>query len=226
VTRATVRLVRSGAFARELAGPLTAALRGAGYRVRPVPAAAEPGDTEPGDTEPAAGEPGDTAVGTSIGVLVADHDDRVAADLPARWHAAGMPSLVVAQRHPDVRVGPLDVPGTELCGACFTTRQRQHDPTAPDPGTDPAPPGATSVDGFPPYVLAAVVALAVDRLTVIDAKPVPPNEITVVNTVTLVSRTYPVVAVNLCPWCADQKPVGVLAGQQPMFPDLLAGVPR
>ena len=85
---------------------------------------------------------------------------------------------------------------------------------------------SVGVSGFPPPVTALVAALAVDRLAVLDrALDAAVNEVTVINTTTLLTRTSPVLPVNLCPSCSAQKPIGVLSGGQPMFAEL-AGVPR
>jgi bacteriocin biosynthesis cyclodehydratase domain-containing protein len=216
-----VNLAVSGALAGEATNALRQALADAGYAIADEPAH-DMASEEPGVDQ---GE-----AGMVVGVLVADHDDPVVADLTAMWHAAGIPSLVTVQQHPDVRIGPLDIPGTDLCATCFTTRIRQHDPI-PAPrdkkSAEPAERGAaTSVDGFPPYLVAMVVSLIVDRLGALDDKAAErQNEITVVNTATLVTRTHPVIPVNLCPQCSDQRPIGVLSGGDPMFPDL-SGVPR
>jgi bacteriocin biosynthesis cyclodehydratase domain-containing protein len=212
----TVHLVLGGSFAREMTGPLRSALVDAGYTVRVEPA---------GGATPRA-----FAVdrsGTSIGVLVADDDAPVVAALEQAWCACGVPSLLVVQSHPDVRIGPLDVPGTDLCARCFAARARQNGRSiqAADPqsaGSGRAP----TVDGFPPYLVDTVVALVVDRLAVLDTNvDERRNEVTVVNTATLVTRTFPVVPVNQCPGCSDQKPIGLLGGHQPMLADL-EGIPR
>jgi hypothetical protein len=72
-------------------------------------------------------------------------------------------------------------------------------------------------------VTALLATLAVDRLAVLDGAPdAAVNEVTVVNTASVLTRTSPVLPVNLCPACSGQKPIGVLSGGQPMFPALAA----
>jgi bacteriocin biosynthesis cyclodehydratase domain-containing protein len=141
--------------------------------------------------------------------------------------ACGVPTLFVVQSHPDVRVGPLDIPGTLLCARCFAARAHQNGRNAEalnPPATDDAV--AITVDGFPPYLFDTVVALVVGRLTVLDADVEERrNEVTVVNTATLVTRTLSVLPVNQCPRCSDQKPIGLLGGNRPMLADL-EGVAR
>ncbi|TDP92905.1 TOMM precursor leader peptide-binding protein [Labedaea rhizosphaerae] len=201
-----LRLAGRGAFARAVVDDLRAALDELG-RDRLL--------------EGADPEPGARAV-----LVLADHGDPLLDEVPERWHAAGKPSLVVAHVHPDVRIGPLDVPGTSLCRMCFATRQRQHDLThAPQPCW-PGAELAIGVDGFPPYLTSLVAGLVVDRLAVLDdLDGTAGGEVTVVNTESMACRTHPVVAVNRCARCGDQKPVGLKTAGQPMFPDL-ARVPR
>ena len=156
---------------------------------------------------------------------MADHDDPVVARFPGTfqeaWRAAGVPSLVVVQHHPETRIGPLDVPDTALCARCFASRARQNGRDAGAAGAlTPDAGRAVSVDGYPPYVVALVVALVMERLTVLDGATDARNEVTVVDTANLLARTFPVVPVNGCPQCDDQKPIGVLAGHRPVFGDL------
>jgi len=198
-------------------GPLRSALIGAGCGVHLGPT----DNPTPGAADVARAE-----AATSLGILVADHDDPVVAGFSEAWRAAGVPSLVIVQHHPEVRIGPFDVPGTALCAHCFRTRARQNGRGAKACGDrlpDRGP--AISVDGYPPYLIAVAVALTMERLTALDDAAEARNEITVVNTATLVTRTFTVVPVNQCPQCDDQKPIGLLAGHQPMFPDL-ERVPR
>ena len=219
-----VKLAVNGAFAREAADASSRALTDAGYATAVQPA---------GDIVSQAPLIDQHETGATIGVVVADRDDPVIAELTAMWHSAGIPSLAVVQEHPDVRIGPLNVPGTDLCATCFTSRVHQHEPIPPPRGEEPEEPAdrgpATSMDGFPSYLIALVVALLVDRLGVLgvlgDEAAKPRNEVTVVNTATLVIRTHPVIPVNLCPQCSDDKPIGVLGGGDPMLP-ALSGVPR
>lgn len=211
-----VCLAVGGALAHEAADALRQALTGAGYATSVIPAADLVSGHDQAETEPA------------VGVVLADDDDPVIASLTEMWHAAGVPSLAVVLEHPDVRIGPLDVPGTDLCAACFTMRVHQHEPIPPpDRETEPVERGpAIGVGGIPPYLAAVVASLAVDRLGVLDAEAADRrNEVTAVNTATLVTRTHQVIPVNMCPQCGDQKPVGVLGGGEPMFPEL-NGVPR
>jgi bacteriocin biosynthesis cyclodehydratase domain-containing protein len=196
LTDRTIRLVCRGAFAGEVAEDLVPALTAAGYAVTTEDEAA-------------------------IGLLVADQDDPEVTARQDSWRAAGIASLVIVQSCPDVRVGPLDVPGTELCGLCYRRRARQNGaavPTLPDTVDF-----SVGVSGFAPPVTALLATLAVDRLAVLDGAPdAAVNEVTVVNTASVLTRTSPVLPVNLCPACSGQKPIGVLSGGQPMFPALAA----
>lgn len=129
-----------------------------------------------------------------VDVLVAERRDR------------GLSTLVVAQQHPDVRVGPLDVPGTELCARCFDVRDRQW-------GTHPAPrlrSGADSVDvdGFPPYALAMVANVVVDRVQSVLGRGLPShNEVCFVSTATLLVHSSTVAPVNGCERCESDEAV-------------------
>jgi bacteriocin biosynthesis cyclodehydratase domain-containing protein len=194
-----VQIAAGGAFAHALTGSLWPALCGAGYAVTVEPAdrAAPPVHAE-----------------RAAGIVVADHADPVLAGYSGAWRARGFPSLEVVQNHPDIRIGPLDVPGTDLCGRCFAARANPGRGTAREPHPDAGL--AVSVDGYPPYLIALVVALILDRLRLLHGGPVDRrNEVTVVNASTLVIRTFPVVPVLGCPRCADQQPL-----RQPMFPEL------
>jgi bacteriocin biosynthesis cyclodehydratase domain-containing protein len=194
----TAQLVTSGAFAREVTDELRPALVDARYTVV-----------------------GPEAVG-SIGLVVADHGDPVISGAVQTWHAEGIPSLMVVQDHPDVRVGPWDVPGTDLCARCFWTRAGSSGIGAASSG-ERSPDGhlVVGVDGFPPYLIALVVALTTDRLSVLGRDPAGRrNELTVVNMAMLTTRTLEVVPVHGCRWCFQQRPL-----ERPMFAEL-DGVPR
>ena len=202
-----IRLVCRGAFAEEVAQDLVPALAAAGHRL-----------VDGGGTDASTDASTDDA---ALGLLVADEDDPEVARRPDAWRAAGVASLVVVQSCPDVRVGPLDVPGTELCGLCYRRRARQNGSAV---AQLPAEFGfSVGVSGFLPPVTALVAALAVDRLAVLE-HPLDGvrNEVTLVNTSTVLTRTSPVEPVNLCPACSAQKPIGVLGGGPAMFPALAA----
>src|SRR5438046_2260875 len=142
-----VQLVVNGGLGRAVAGPLGAALARCGHVAGTGPDAA-------------------------LGILVADQDDPLLIGFAETCRAAQVPSLVVVQQHPEVRIGPLDVPGTELCATCFRLRAQQHGRDLGVPGGQPCEdPLAVSVDGYPPYLVALVVALAVQRLSVLDHAP-------------------------------------------------------
>jgi bacteriocin biosynthesis cyclodehydratase domain-containing protein len=212
-----VRLFVSGAFAEQMVGPLRSGLVSVGCTVD-VTSAKDPVSAAADADGPQTDDPQATA---SLGILLADQDDPVVAGFSQTWRAAGMPSLVVIQQHPEVRIGPLDVPDTALCARCFQTRARQHGRLAEAGGEKLSDCGAAvSVDGYPPYVIALVVALVVDRIAVLDETSQQRNEVTLINTATLATCTAPVVPVNRCPRCDDQKPVGLLAGHRPMFQEL------
>ncbi|GAB3836448.1 hypothetical protein GCM10029963_77120 [Micromonospora andamanensis] len=200
-TSTSAYLAVSGAFADALAMRLVPALGRSGYAVSVAPAAAAGPDVDHGaDSAP---------TGPSVGILVADHDDPAPSGFRARWHRSGRPLLEVAQKHPDIRIGPWDIPGTSACGHCFRMRARQHGTATPshEPPVGALP--AVSVDGFPPYVLAIVVALVISGLERLATDPVVPrNEVTMVDTALLTVRTLPVVPVNGCPHCATPAPPG------------------
>lgn len=207
----TVHVALSGGLGREVADELRSALVAAGHGV----AIGSANSVRPGT--PGVGGP---ETGNSIGLLVADHDDPAIAEFTDMWRAGGRPSLVVVQNHPDVRIGPLDVPSSDLCAWCFRTRDRQdQDVVAVDSG--PGGDLALTVDGFPPYLVSLVVALIMERLAVLDEDlEKQRNEVTMVNTASLLTRVLPVVPVDHCPQCSDQQPEAALGVRRAMFPDL------
>jgi bacteriocin biosynthesis cyclodehydratase domain-containing protein len=197
----------SGAFAGRLPDPVYLTVRGPFGRAvveRLRPALAAAGHAVVAEAVDALPAPPPLNGGTPpVGILLAHHDDPAVAEFPATWHRAGLASLAVVEQHPDVRVGPLDVPGTALCARCFARRARQHGSAPIAGGSDATVVLHESVDGFPPYLVALVVPLIVDRLAVLaERDTVRRNDVTVVHIGSLVTRTYPVIAVNDCVDCS------------------------
>lgn len=190
--RSTTRvdIVATGGLGRALAPAISAALADSGRQVSERASTATPWPV---------GEP-------ALGLLIADHDDPLADTFTPAWRAAGRPSMVVAQQHPDIRIGPLDVPETPLCGSCFAIRATWPGARRPRVTVASAEAAfAVSIDGFPPYLVSALAALTVARIAMAARPRETANEVTIVSGVSLAVATHPVVAVGACPACGEAE---------------------
>ncbi|GAA1721452.1 TOMM precursor leader peptide-binding protein [Fodinicola feengrottensis] len=179
VAPSAVRLVVRGKFGAALAPLAKAALR---RRQLPL---------VEGAAEIVAGQPGDGG----LVIVATDCDDPEIDELTVSCRAAGTASLLVVQEHPDIRIGPLDQPGTPWCADCFSARQRQHDRESPRRAVLPEPRVDIALDGYPNYLLALVAELTADRAV---AATSPAGDILLVNSFTMNVRKFAIVPLGGC----------------------------
>lgn len=127
-----------------------------------------------------------------IAVLVAARDDTVVAELA--W-AAGVPRLPVIHSHPDIRVGPVDLPGRGPCSRCHASRLAQHGPQGTDTPTGPAP--------LPPHLVELAAGTALGATTTGEVRT---GRVLLIDTWTDRVTSAPVVPVHGCPRCGGPAP--------------------
>ena len=108
---------------------------------------------------------GDFLASGNLGILASFRD--VASDLEAFAAAAasaGVAWLPIALSMHHARVGPLFVPGTAPCGACYSTRLAQHRQADGAASADLEraleQDDALGVEGYPPHIVAIAAGLA------------------------------------------------------------------
>ncbi|MEV0608379.1 TOMM precursor leader peptide-binding protein [Polymorphospora rubra] len=175
----TLLIVASGGFGHRVADRLAA-----GYPGSTVTDADRPQSRPDADIVVVAGEYDRAAVAEAV--------DRAA-------FTARRPWFPVLLDHPDLRCGPVVVPGRTACHDCFR-RRRKHG--GPDTWTVERP-----VPGYADHHVGLAVALA--RRAVRDARTpsaqLPGAWVRTVNLVTGTSGRHGVVAVDGCPRCRPPR---------------------
>ncbi len=121
---------------------------------------------------------------------------------------AGQPFLPVAFNDPQIRVGPLVVPGQPPCHSCYRTRARQHapsdDPLAGEVAAALRRSPALGVTGCPPHLTMLAASLVLNLLG--DSwggrGPQRPGRVSLINVDSDQVRTWAVNTTAFCPTCS------------------------
>ncbi len=126
----------------------------------------------------------------------------------AAAESAGCPFLPVAFSHPQIRVGPLVVPGQPPCHSCFSTRVRQHsaaeDPLAEQVAAALRGSPGLGVTGYPPHLATLAAALVLNLMggSWGGRGPQRPGWVSLINVDSDQVRTWAVSTTAFCPACS------------------------
>jgi bacteriocin biosynthesis cyclodehydratase domain-containing protein len=159
-------------------------------------------------SEPIVDELERVLAGATVGIRASWRDiDAEFQEYAVAAEAAVRPFLPIAFAHPQIRVGPLVLPGEAPCHSCFCARARQHadaeDPMAAQATSAMLGQPGLGVTGYPPHLpmLAAALALQLLGESWGGTGTPRPGWVTLINVDSDHVRTWAVSTTAFCPAC-------------------------